>query len=212
MVSNTTERAGQSQRRRLIELLRRIKIARAAEIRKAGVDATTIARALADGVIVRLSRGLYQLPEGPDDVNQALAEAAKRTSKGVICMTSALAFHGLTDQMPRKVWIAIGPKDWKPSEKGYPPLRIVRFTEPYLTTGIERHHIAGVDVPIYGAAKTIADIFRNPKLVDRSIAVAALRSVLRDQIITPAEIAEAARAGGVWNKVRPYLEALTSDG
>ncbi|PQA88747.1 transcriptional regulator [Marinicaulis flavus] len=205
-------RTNQSQRSRLVEFLRRRSLARAAEIREAGVDATTIARALADGVIVRLSRGLYQLPGSADDANQALAEAAKRTPKGVICMTSALAFHGLTDQMPRKVWIAIGPKDWKPSETGYPPLRVVRFTEPYLSMGIERHKIAGVDTRVYSATKTIADIFRNPKLVDRSIAVEAMRSALKDRIATPAEIAEAAREGRIWNKVRPYLEALTSDG
>lgn len=205
-------RTNQSQRQRLVEFLRHRSLARAAEIRKAGVDAATISRALADGVIVRLSRGLYQLPGSADDANQALAEAAKRTPKGVICMTSALAFHGLTDQMPRKVWIAIGPKDWKPSETGYPPLRVVRFTEPYLSAGIERHKIAGVNTRVYSATKTIADIFRNPKLVDRSIAVEAMRSALKDRVATPAEIAEAAREGRVWNKVRPYLEALTSDG
>jgi predicted transcriptional regulator of viral defense system len=29
-------------------------------------------------------------------------------------MTSALTFHGLTDQMPRKTWVAIGSSDWSP--------------------------------------------------------------------------------------------------
>lgn len=205
-------RAASSQRQRLVELLREGHIVRAAQIRKAGIDATTISRAVADGVIVRLSRGVYQLPDRVESAHQALAEAAKRVPKGVICMTSALAFHGLTDQIPRKVWIAIGPKDWKPSENAYPPLRIVRFTEPYLSSGIERHTISGVATPIYSAVKTIADIFRNPKLVDRSIAIEAIRTALRERAATPAEIAEAAQKGGVWRKVRPYLEALTSDG
>lgn len=204
--------AASSQRRRLIEFLSEVSIARAAEIREAGIDATTISRAVADGVIIRLSRGVYQLPDSVESADQALAEAAKRVPKGVICMVSALAFHGLTDQIPRKVWIVIGPKDWKPSDQGYPPLRIVRFTEPYLSTGIEHHMIAGVKTPIYSAVKTIADIFRNPKLVNRTIGIEALRTVLRERVATPAEIAEAARHGGVWRKMRPYLEALTSDG
>lgn len=204
--------AASSQRRRLIEFLSEGRIARAAEIREAGIDATTISRAVTDGVVIRLSRGVYQLPDSVKSADQALAEAAKRVPKGVICMVSALAFHGLTDQIPRKVWIAIGPKDWKPSDQGYPALRIVRFTEPYLSTGIEQHTIAGVKTSIYSAVKTIADIFRNPKLVDRTIGIEAIRTVLRERVATPAEIAEAARHGGVWRKMRPYLEALMSDG
>jgi len=36
-----------------------------------------------------------------------LAEAARLVPKGVICLASALAFHGLTDQMPPKVWISL---------------------------------------------------------------------------------------------------------
>lgn len=46
--------------------------------------------------------------------------------KGVIARVSALAFHGLTDQMPRRVWIAIGSSDWAPVQS-YPPLRMARF-------------------------------------------------------------------------------------
>ena len=75
-------------------------------------------------------------------------------------MVSALAFHGLTDQMPRRIWMAIGKSDWAPVQS-YPPLRIVRFTEPYLRTGVEQHAIAGLDVPVYSIPKTLADLFRN---------------------------------------------------
>jgi predicted transcriptional regulator of viral defense system len=34
-----------------------------------------------------------------------LAEAAKLAPKGFICLTSALAYHELTDQIPAKVWM-----------------------------------------------------------------------------------------------------------
>jgi predicted transcriptional regulator of viral defense system len=59
----------------------------------------------------------------------------QRLPKGVICLISALAFHGITDQMPRRVWIALGPKDWKP-QIDYPPPRIVRFTDKFLGDGL----------------------------------------------------------------------------
>ena len=74
-----------------------------------------------------------------------LNEVAKRAPKAVICLLSALAFHGLTDQLPRKVWFAIGAKDWTPKIP-YPPIRMVRFREPYYSEGIETHVIGGTKV------------------------------------------------------------------
>src|SRR4051812_30103683 len=167
----------ETQRDRLRDLLARHPAARAQELRNAGFAAATIARAVKDGEIERIGRGLYQLPEAPIDVAHALAETAKRIPKGVIAMVSALAFHGLTDQMPRKVWVAIGSGDWSPVPS-YPPTRIVRFSEKYLHQEIEHHIISGISVPIYSVPKTLADLFRNSKLVDRSVAVEGLRAAL----------------------------------
>ena len=62
------------------------------------------------GLVLQLSRGLYQLPDAASDTNHALAEAAKLVPKGVVCLVSALAFHQLTDTIPRSVWMAIGPE------------------------------------------------------------------------------------------------------
>src|SRR3546814_17474689 len=87
-------------------------IIRAQELRNAGIAGSTIQLALDDGDIVRISRGLYQDPQSDVDSEQTLAEVAKRIPKGVIAMVSALAYHGLTDQMPRKTWVAIGASDW----------------------------------------------------------------------------------------------------
>ena len=78
--------------------------------------------------------------------------------------------------------------------------------------GIEVHQIVGVPVRVYGVAKTIADAFRNPKLVDRSVAIEALKSALNDRKATPGQLAAAAQESGAWNQMRPYLEALTANG
>ena len=199
------------QRAKLRDLFANRTIMRAGELRAAGIGPQTIARAVEDGEIERISRGVYQRSEANIEEHHILAEAAARVPKGVIALISALAFHGLTDQMPRKIWMAIGPSDWSPVQS-YPPLRIVRLTDRYLRHGIEHHAIAGVDVPIYSIPKTLADAFRNPKLVDRSVAVEGLRTALEQSKATPGAIAEGAKAGGVWKNMRPYLEALTSNG
>src|SRR3546814_8585426 len=116
----------------------------------------------------------------------------------------SLAFHGITDQMPRRVWIAIGPKDWKP-QIDYPPLRIVRFADKFLRDGAETYDIEGVPVPIYGVAKTIADVFRHRRSIGIDVAVPALKEALRQRKTTPSEISACAIRGGVWNTLRPYL-------
>ncbi len=200
-----------SQREQLRALITGHSILRAQDLRKQGIAGATIQRALDDGDLVRIGRGLYQHPQAEISGDLTLAEIAKRIPKGVIAMVSALAWHGLTDQMPRKTWVAIGARDWSPA-LGNPPVRAVRFADKYLGQGIEHHKISGVDVPIYSIPKTLADLFRNGRLVDRSVAVEGLRAALEQRKARPAEIADAARAGGAWRIMRPYLEALTFHG
>ena len=186
-------------------------MARSVEIQQAGITAATLSRLVAEGAVFRLSRGLYQLPDSINHAHHTLAEASKRVPRGVVCLVSALAFHGLTDQMPGRVWMAIGAKDWKPTID-YPPIRIARFSEPYLSTGISEHDIEGVRVPIYNVTKTLADCFRHRRTVGQQVAIEGIRETLRQKRALPAEIAEAAEEGRAWNTMRPYVEALIGSG
>ena len=163
----------------------------------------------------QFNRRLWRQPDecrgSQQDLHAGLIEIAKLAPKAVICLTSALSFHQLTDQLPRRVWIAIGAKDWAPKIE-YPRVRIVRFREPYLTNGIETHRIGSVEVRIYSITKTIADAFRNPKLLDRSVTIEAMKAALGARKAMAGQLAAAARENGAWNQMRPYLEALASSG
>ena len=200
-----------TQRERAHSLLQANGILRLAELRSAGVTAATISRMERNGEIIRLARGIYQLHDAPLDASHSLAEAAKRVPKGVVCLVSALAFHGLTDQLPRKVWMAIGEKDWAPRSKA-PPIRIVRFTGALLSEGVETHLVESVPVQVFSVAKTIADCFRHRSKVGLPVAIEGLQEALRQRMTTPAEITRRAESGGVSTVIRPYLEALTANG
>lgn len=200
-----------TQRQRLLEYLESHAPARARDLEDVGVSATAISRSVRSGEVLRLGRGLYGLPDSAPNTHETLIEVAKRAPKAVICLTSALAFHGLTDQLPRRVWIAIGARDWEPKIT-YPKIRAVRFREPYFSGGIENHQVGGTTLRMYTIAKTLADAFRNPRLVDRSVAIEALKAAVEQRKATPSAIAEAARTSGAWNQMRPYLEAVTSNG
>jgi len=200
-----------TQKQKLLAYMAGRPFVRSRELRDIGVSGTAIMRAVEDGHIMKIGRGLYQLPDADMEFNATLAEVGKRAPKAIICLTSALAYHGLTDQLPRRVWLAIGAKDWEPS-LSYPKIRIVRFREPYFSEGVETHEIGGVPVRIYSIAKSIADAFRNPKLVDRSVAIECLKSALETRKATPGELADAATAYGAGRRMSPYLEALVSNG
>lgn len=199
-----------TQRDRVMTRLRTQGMARLSELIASGVTAATVSRLERDGLIVRLTRGLYQLADAPLDANQSLAEAAKLVPKGVVCLTSALAFHGLTDQIPARIWMAIGTKDWRP-RASYPPMRFARFDLARLKSDVETHRIDGVAVPVFGIARTIADLFRYRRTVGLNIAMEGLREALRQKKVKPADIARQATKAEVWRIVEPYLAALTSD-
>ena len=183
---------------------------RAVELRSRGITAATLSRMSADGVVVRLGRGLYQLADAPVEAEHTLAEAAKRVPRAVICLVSALAFHGLTDQHPRRVWLAIGHKDWAP-KLDTPSVRIVRFSKPLLTSDVEHASIEGVDVKVFAPVRSVVDVFRHERLVGMPIALEGLRMLLRSRRAPAAAVAEKAQALGVWSKMRPYVETLASD-
>lgn len=198
-----------SQRDLVMAHLRVNGMARLSELTASGATAATVSRLERDGLIVRLARGLYQLPDAPLDVNHTLAEAAKLVPKGVVCLTSALAFHGLTDQLPPKVWMAIGPKDWRP-KFSYPPVRFARFDDARLREDVERHIVDGVAVPVFGIARTVADLFRYRQTIGVNVALEGLRESLRQKKVKPSEIASQAAKAKVWKVMEPYLAALTS--
>jgi predicted transcriptional regulator of viral defense system len=208
----------ETQRERVISLLRERGMARLSELRKAGVTPSTVSRMNASGQIVQLGRGLYQLPDAPLDVNHALAQAAKQVPKGIVCLTSALAFHELTDTIPSRVWMAIGPKDWRPNI-GTSPIQFVRFGSKVLDKGVKEHVIEGVPVRVYEPAKTVVDLFRYRRTSGKryhkspglNLAHEGLREALRLRKATPSEIARYAIDGGVWKTVQPYLEAMTAN-
>ncbi len=196
---------------RIIMFMKDREIARAKDLREFGISGTAISRARDEGILIRLSRGLYTTPDADMDTHFQLAEISKRNPDGVICLVSALSFYGVTDQLPTQIWMAIDNKAWKP-KSGFPKIRAVRFREPYYSGDVIHHSIAEVDVPMYTLEKTLADSFRNPKLVDRSVAIEALKTTLAEKKSTPAKIAKAAKTYAAWNQMAPYLEALTANG
>ena len=192
---------------RALALARARRIVRARDFTAAGIARTYIQRLCNEGLLVRAGRGLYQAADAEIETQHSLVEASRALPHGVVCLLSALQFHGLTTQTPHEVWMMIGSKKWAPRK---PPvsLRIIRATGTALSDGMKRHEIEGIEVPIYSVAKTVADCFKHRNKVGIDVAIEALRDCLRQRKCTIDDLWRYARVCRVQNVMRPYLEAL----
>lgn len=195
-------------RERALHLTRAWGIARARDFKAAGIPLVYLKRMTEAGDLVRLGRGLYQDPErAGEDAAHDLAEAARLVPNGVISLVSALRHHALTTQLPHAVWMTIPHKARTPKSQGL-RLEIVRATGEVLTAGVERILVEGVDVPIYGVAKTVADCFKHRRHVGEDVAIEALQDALRQRKTTVSELMKYAAIDRVAERIAPYLKAM----
>ena len=89
----------------------------------------------------------------------------------------------------------------------YPPLRIVRLSDPDLQ--VVTISLDGVvHIPVTSIAKTVADCFKFRNKIGLDIALEALRDAWRQKKVTMDELWESAQLCRVANVMRPYLESL----
>lgn len=193
----------------VVDLARRKGVLRPRDLEALGTPRRVLSELTERGILTRSGRGLYSLVDAEVTEHHSLAEAATRVPSGVVCLLSALRFHNLTMQNPWEVWMAITPDRRKP-RPGHPPLRIVRFSKRPFTEGVERHAVDGVKVPIYSAAKTVADCFRYRNKIGTDVAIEALRLGWEKRAFTADRIWHFAKVCRVANVMRPYLESVVA--
>ena len=182
-------------------------VVRARDAEAHGLARPELARLVQSGKLERVGRGLYVPAKAKITEHHSLVEAAARIPHGVVCLLSALRFHGIGTQNPHEVWLAIDVKAWKPVADSL-PLRIVRFSGTALTYGVEVHKLEGVDVRITSREKTVADCFKYRNKIGLDVALEALREYLRSRKRSIDHLTKAAEACRVARVTRPYLEAL----
>jgi len=192
---------------RLLRHLQRHGVVRTRDLESLGVPRVALQRAVDRGHVIRRARGVYVKSDHAATRHTDLAAVGARSPKAVVCLVSALEYHGLTTQVPHAVWIMIHKSSHRPIFEA-PAVRVVRASGPALTTGVEKHKIEGVVVQMTTPAKTVADCFRYRDTVGTDVAVEALRDCLRKRKATPADIFEMAKVDRVARVMRPYLEAL----
>ena len=197
-----------NRQNRVLALAKRKGILRVKDLHAAGIHPEYLRRLREKGMLVRIGRGLYMPADAQPSANISLAQAARRVPHGIVCLLSALRFHGIGTANPFEVWMALG-RDVRRPQVEYPPLRIMRFSGKALTDGVEHHKIESVPVKVYGPAKTVADCFKYRNKIGLDVAIEALRDCLRTRKCTRDQLWQYAKVCRVTEVMRPYLEAVS---
>lgn len=164
---------------------------RPVQLESAGLTRDQLPALLRSGVVERVARGLYRLADAEPTENYSLAMACARVPNSIVCLLSALRVHGIGTQAPAEVWLAIPHKARAPRLREL-RLRIVRFSGPAWTFGVQQTEFEGVPARITSPARTVADCFRFERLVGPEAAMEALQDALRQRKVTVAELSRVA--------------------
>ena len=201
--------ASVTHEQRLLGLAHTHKLLRARDLVQAGLPTITLTRLVQAGKLERVARGLYGLPGAAMSEHRSLAEVSARIPRGVVCLLSALRVHEIGTQAPFEIWLAI-PQHMTAPRLAQPAIRVVRMSAPCLADGVTEMIIDGVKVPVFNAAKTVADCFKFRNKIGLDVALEALRDGWAKRKFTMDELWHHAAQNRVANVIRPYIEAITA--
>jgi predicted transcriptional regulator of viral defense system len=173
-----------------------------------GIHPAALYKLIEDGQLTRLARGLYKLSSAQEFSNPDLAVVAAKAPDAVVCLISAVAFHGITTQVPRAVYLAVPRGRYAGLRLRTPPVKIYRFDVATFDQGIEIHRIDAVPVRIYGVARTLVDCFKYRNKLGLDVAVEALHFARVRKRISNREILHFARLLRQDRVMAPYLESV----
>lgn len=164
---------------------------RPAQLEVAEVTRDQLPALLRSGAVEHIGRGLYRVAGVEPTENYSLAMTCARVPNSVVCLLSALRVHGIGTQAPAEVWVAIPHKARVPRMREL-RLRVVRFSGPAWTFGVQKTEFEDVPARITSPARTVADCFRFERLVGAEAAMEALQDGLRQRKVTVAELSRVA--------------------
>ena len=191
----------------ILKIAREKGIIQANDIEVLGIARNYLYKLCKEGLLIKVARGMYMLPDAPITENRNLVEIAKRIPNAVVCLISALSFHEITTQIPHEIWIAVPRDTWRPNID-YPPLHFTVLTDAVYNFGIQEVDINGIVIKVYSPAKTVADCFKFRNTVGLDVAIESLKEAWRSHKVSMDELVEAAEINRVSKIMRPYLEAI----
>ena len=157
-----------------------------AQARSVGLSKHGLYRLRDQGRIEALARGIYRRSNARV-ADPELLEIAKRASRATLCLTSALAKHGLSDEIPSAPDVALPRGTRTPATSA--PVKWHLFDAATFDVGRETLRLdADTHIGLYSAERCIIDAFRTRGRHGHELAHDALKRWLRRRGAQPAAL------------------------
>ena len=176
---------------------------RTGELKNLKVDYRGIQRLIQKGELIKIKNGLYKLP-GQDSSEEELV--AGLFPDGVLCLESALFYHGYTSIPPLNWNIAVN-KDTSKSrfDMGYPFVKPYYYEADQLLIGAVKVSVGKCKMYVYNKERTICDCLKYENKMDRGLYNQAIRAYIEDKDKNPAKLFEYAKKRRIYKKARDIL-------
>jgi len=178
---------------------------RSRELRMLGVHPSMLPSMERDGLLVRIKRGLYALPE--NQAGDERLEALMAVPDSILCLGTAMSIHNIGTWEPPTIYIAI-PKGRKVKTPEHLPATIVHFAAETFTLGVVEIGLPAGMLRVYNAERTICDLFRLRHRYGSDLAAGGLREYLKRSSRNLPLLLEYAERLKISGPLRRSLEAL----
>lgn len=156
----------------------------------AGLSDPALYGLVEQGRIERIGHGLYRRADVEID-DLELVVIAAGNDRATLCLTSALARHGLTDQIPARIDVALPRGSRHPKVSA--PARWHQFATATFDIGRDQLDLdAGFTIGLYNPERSIVDAYRLRHLEGDELGVAALKAWLSRRGSQPSRLLEVA--------------------
>ena len=172
-----------------------------------GIKNYEVAALCKEGVIERIRRGFYQLPQNAIVTDERILKEI--LPGGIICVESALFHYGYSDFSPRK-WSVAVPRTASRTVKRVQeiPLKPYFIQKNFLNLGKTIDNFNGIFLAVYDRERTLCDCFKYRTKLDNEIFNKAVNAYAIDNNKNLVNLSRYAKEMKLYTKVMNVMEVL----
>ena len=179
-----------------------------ADLVKRGFRGNTLSEMAQRGILFRVARGVYIPVTGSTSAYFDYETLARIAPYGVFTLQSALRIHGLTDENPQYMTMAI-PNDAH-GPKTTLPVHFTYMKRDLLNADVEVKNESGTPFRVFSIERTIVECFKARNKIGLSLCVSALDEASKQKRLNWNHLWDVMKRCRMTRVISPYLEGRIS--
>lgn len=144
-----------------------------------GYHNSVMDKLIKNGYVEKLKAGYYEWVDG-EPVSNAVV-ISKLFPEAIVCLDSALYLYGYSERTPLHWHLAVSKNNGKNKYKiDYPPMQFYFIIDKYMKIGCSKIEFEGHLLSIFDRDRTICDIIRYEKKMDKEMFNYAIKAYVQD--------------------------------